>query len=131
MRHDGAFESEAQKTDADLKREAVQKYLQIQTSIDKIESLVGHWNPLNKFSSVFRIVNNLSDQIDEFNTRQEETSIGAPTPQNASARFIALQTPASGARSGETMSKRAQQFNDELEQIEKKLATMSDVAYER
>jgi len=48
-----------------------------------------------------------------------------------SARFIALQTPVSGSRSGETMSKRAQQFNEELEKIEKKLATMSDVAYER
>ncbi|MFO0117065.1 MAG: hypothetical protein ACK521_05430 [bacterium] len=56
---------------------------------------------------MFRIINNLSEQVDEFNMRQEETQLGAPTPQNASARFIALQTPASGSRSGETMSKRA------------------------
>ena len=57
--------------------------------------------------------------------------MGAPTPQNASARFIALQTPAGGGRGGDTMSKRAQQFNDELEKLESKLATMNDVAYER
>lgn len=43
LNHDGVFESEAQKNDADLKREAVQKYLQIQTSLDHVEMLVGQW----------------------------------------------------------------------------------------
>ena len=69
LRHDGAFETSANKTDQNLKVEAVQKYLQILANIDKVESLVGQWNPLNKFSSVFRIVNNLSEQVDEFNNR--------------------------------------------------------------
>lgn len=43
LKHDGVFENEAQKNDTDLKREAVQKYLQIQTSLDHVESLVGQW----------------------------------------------------------------------------------------
>jgi hypothetical protein len=49
------------KSDDDLKKEEVMKYLQIQSSVDRIETLVGQWNPLNKFNSVYRMLNLLQD----------------------------------------------------------------------
>lgn len=73
--------------------------------LDRIEGVVGQWNPANKFSNVFHMVNHLQDQVDDFNARQEDSSSG---PMLVGGRFIALQTPASGIKSGETMSKRAQ-----------------------
>ena len=90
--------------------------------------LVGQWNPLSKFNNVYRMVNHLQDQVDDFNMRQEENTAG---PTFVGSRFIPMQTPASGFRSGDTMSKKAQEFNDELEKLENKLATMNDVAYDR
>jgi hypothetical protein len=61
--------------------------------------------------------------VDEYNSRQEEVT------ERTSSRFQAIQTPA--AKASDTNQKRATMFNDELERLENKLATMNDVNYER
>jgi len=84
--------------------------------------VVGPWNPVNKFSSIYDALDNVHDEIDEFNINEEAKV--APTPTNTTVPA----TPGGSRRS--TISAKAKQFNADLYTLQQKFQSMEDVAYD-
>ena len=74
---------------------------------------MGPWNPSNKFSSIYNAVDNVHEEIEEFN--QNEEAKVAPTPSNS----LVPATPGASRRG--TISAKAKQFNGDLYTILNKL----------
>ena len=68
----------------------------------------------------------LFDEIDEFNAINEESKI-TPTP-TAADRMSVPQTPG-GSRRG-TIGQKAKQFNTDLHNLQQKFSQMEDVAFD-
>ena len=75
----------------------------LQKDLDECEQVIGPWNPANKVTSIYDSLDNVHDEIDEFNTN-EDTKV-APTPSNTTVPA----TPG-GSRRG-TIAMKAKQFN--------------------
>ena len=78
----------------------------LQADLDDCEQIVGPWNPANKVSSIYDSLDNVHDEIDEFNTN-EDSKI-APTPGGS-----AVAATPGGSRRG-TIAMKAKQFNTDL-----------------
>ena len=73
--------------------------------MEECEKVVGTWNPHNKFRNIYETLDSVHDEIDEFNTINEDSKI-APTP---TSNALPAQTPG-GSRRG-TISAKAKWFN--------------------
>ena len=87
-------------------KEQHKRFLGLQKDLDDCEKLVGGWNPQNNFYNLYETIENVQDDIDEFNAENEET---APTPTSA-IRGSVPQTPGGSMRG--TISKKIKDFNN-------------------
>ena len=97
--------------------------MNMQGQLDECEKLVGSWNPNNKISNLYETMDQIYDEIDEFNAQNEDSKI-QPTP---TAGQVA-QTPGGSRRN--TMSNMAKQFNTDLHNLQTKFSAMEDIAYD-
>ena len=47
------------------------RYLALQSDLEECERAIGPWNPANKFSSIYDAIDNVHDDIEEFNQNEE------------------------------------------------------------
>ena len=97
----------------------------MQNDLEECEKVVGQWNPHNKFRNIYETLDSVHDEIDEFNTINEDSKI-SPTPTNSA---MPVQTPG-GSRRG-TISAKAKWFNQDLQTLEQKFRAMEDVTYDQ
>ena len=81
----------------------------MQTELDDCEKTVGSWNPANKFSNIYDTLDQIHDDIDEFNMLNEDSK-SAPTPTSS---MNVPPTPG-GSRRGATIANKAKKFNSDL-----------------
>lgn len=84
---------EIQKFKNELIAEQHKRYLALQTDLEECERVVGPWNPANKFSSIYDALDNVHDEIEEFNNNEDAKV--APTPSNS----VVPATPGGSRRS--------------------------------
>ena len=115
---------EVQQLNIELQKEQHKRYLGMQTELDECESIIGTWNPANKFSSIYDTLDNIHDEIDEFNNNNEDSKM-AQTPSSN----VVPPTPG-GTRRGTSIANKAKQFNTDLHQLQGKFQAMEDVTYD-
>ena len=50
--------------ESDLQKEQLKKYRSLDSQIDKLEKLIGTWNPLNRFMTVYQAIDILFDKVE-------------------------------------------------------------------
>ena len=98
----------------------------MQNDIDECENFVGQWNPSNKFSNIYDTIDQVHDDIEQFNTVNEEQKV-APTPTNNDN--LAIPATPSGRRN--LLSNIAKEFNVDLGVLQQKFAQMQYFAYDQ
>lgn len=88
--------------------------------MDECERTVGQWQPDYKFTNIYSVIDHLQEQIEEFYYKSEEL------PATPNAKY----TP-SNSRHVDSISKRAQTFNTDLDKLQKKFLKMPDIDYEQ
>ena len=58
-----------QNTELTMEAQIIQKFQEVDQSLDKCEDVVGHWEPQNKFLCLYRKIEELGEQVDELDTR--------------------------------------------------------------
>ena len=97
----------------------------MQTELDDCEKVIGTWNPANRFSSIYDTLDQIHDEIDEFNHNNEDSKM-APTPSSN-----AVPPTPGGSRRGTSIANKAKQFNTDLHQLQGKFQAMEDVTYDQ
>ena len=70
---------EVEKFKAEILAEQHKRYLALQNELDEQERIVGSWNPANKINNIYEAMDQVHDEIDEFNVNEDSTKV-APTP---------------------------------------------------
>ncbi len=62
--------------ESDLQKEQLKKYRSLDSQIDKLEKLIGTWNPLNRFMTVYQAIDILFDKVESLSVAGSIDQVG-------------------------------------------------------
>ena len=104
-----------QKAQNDVKHEYYQKYMALQQELDGCEKTVGQWNPLNKFQNVYNMMDQLQEQIEDFNSQPEDQK---SVPSTGGGDSLSV-SAATNTRHVNSISNKAKEFKKSLTPLSK------------
>jgi len=87
---------------AKMEKDILEKYQLVDQALDASEHQLGYWQPQNKFNTLYHHLDELCDKVDDLDTRTMDN-----------------------------IGNRAKELNKDLEDVVRRLQTMSDVNYDK